>query len=475
LRNKAGLLENKAGLFFKERRNIKFPVLLGGTGFFVYFCSGITKTIEEVNYEELVEKRNALKTNRVQMPFGYFYKRQIDGKYSNFVEFHDELADNILFSDCVKKDSEASATLGDRRQLRFTPNTGEEGSDGIYAVAVEPGNYQTIGQLLDETPAVVAQKGFVENAVDDLAKLLTALNEKGIQQICLAPSNVLVRKNDNSVRLLLHGSFYQKLGMNAELYDGVEEFVAPEVMRGEPATDRSDVYALAKFMEYLYASSGLPIEQKMVVKKALSEDPEARYTTVDEFAKAVAQRKAAMRSALMGIGAIVVALIVVGLYFTVTPNTEAVEFVKPVEEQVTDELLDEGFDPTTEFGAAADSAAIAAAIKDFQMKDSDKVDEKKLREFEAKGEQIFRKQFTQEADRILSKIYNNDRMNNNQKNFEAASDKVMEELVKKQQELGEHSALSNEKTQRIASEIIEQITERKKAELGEKPNYGIQK
>ena len=66
-------------------------------------------------------------------------------------------------------------------------------------------------------------------------------------------------------------------------------------------------------------------------------------------------------------------------------------------------------------------------------------------------------------------------MGGGQKNFQAASDKAMQELIEKQVELGEHSSLSKEKSQRIASEIIEQVTERKKAEMGEKPKYGIQK
>ena len=45
-----------------------------------------------MNYEELVETRDVRKSNKVKMPFGYFHKRQIDGKYSNFVEFLDELS-----------------------------------------------------------------------------------------------------------------------------------------------------------------------------------------------------------------------------------------------------------------------------------------------------------------------------------------------------------------------------------------------
>lgn len=428
-----------------------------------------------MNFEELIETRDARKTNKVRMPFGFFYKRLIDDKYSNFVEFHDELADNIQFSDCIRKDSEASAAVADKHQLHFTPNTGEENADGVYAIAVEPGNYLTLDQLLYDNPSVVARKDFLDTTLSDLLTLLATLNENGIRQVCLAPSNILVRKNDNSLRLLLHGSFYERLEMNAEIYDGVESFVAPEVIRGEPSSDRSDVFAAGRFIDYLYASSGLPVEWKAVVRKATADAPDRRYPSVAELAQALKSRRQSLRSAMMGAGALLIALVLLGLFFTLTPNPEPIEFVKPVEEPISDDLLDAGFDPTTEFGAAADSATIANAIKDFQMADSDRIDERKIREFEAKAEQIFRKQYAQEADRILSKIYNNERMSNNQKNFEAASDQVMKELVQKQKELGENSSLSQEKSQQIASQIIEQITERKKAEMGEKPQYGIQK
>jgi hypothetical protein len=154
-----------------------------------------------------------------------------------------------------------------------------------------------------------------------------------------------------------------------------------------------------------------------------------------------------------------------GIFFEAVPNTEPVEFVKPVKEPINEDLLDEGFDPLTELGPDADSATIARAIQEYMRNDSDKVDEKKIREFEAKAEQIFRKQYSAAADQILSKIYNNERMNNTEKNFQASSAEVMKELVKKQEELSAKSSISGEKAQRIASEIIEQITEKKKAAL----------
>lgn len=425
-----------------------------------------------MNFEQLLDTRDARKTNKVRLPYGYLYKRQIDGKYSNFVEFHDELADNISFSRCVYDECEALSEVADPHQLRFTPNAGGE---GVYAIAIESGNYLTFEQLLNEQPAMVAQGDFISRTIEALVRLTSTLNGMGIQHLCFAPSNVLVRKSDGSVRLLCHGSFYQRLYLNAELYDGVEQFVAPEVLRNEMATDSSDVYSLARFIEYLYASSGVPFEFKAVLKKATVEVPDKRYATVDAMYSAMKAHRNVFRSGLMAVAACLVALLVVGLFFELTPNREPVEFVKPVEEPIDDDLLDQGFDPLTELGVAADSATIAAAVRDF-TNDSNRIDEKKLREFEAKSEQIFRKQYTREAERILSKLYNASQMNSsNEKNFQAASEEVMQELVSKQKELANRASLNDEKSQRIASQIIEQITDRKKVELGQKKKYGLQK
>lgn len=425
-----------------------------------------------MNYEELLETRDARKTNKVRLPYGYFYKRLIDGKYSNFVEFHDELADNISFNNCISSECDLLAQIKSKYQLRFTPN---EGDEGVYALAVESGNYITFEQLLNDSPSVVAKRDFLDSTIHDIVQTTKEFHQAGAQYLCYAPSNVFVRKNDNSVRLLIHGSSFLPLKVQEEMFEGVENYVAPEVLTEGKADERSDVYSLGKFINYLYESSGLPFELKGVIKKATAENPADRYASVEDLYSAMRFRRNFRRTGTLGIAALAVALLVVGFFFEMMPNTEPVEFVKPVEEPVVEDLLDEGFNPLTELGPDADSATIAKAIQDYMMNDSDKVDERKMREFEAKAEQIFRKQYTKEADRILSKIYNNDRMNNNEKNFKATSEQVMKELVEKQVELSQNSSLSSETAQRIASEIIDQITEKKKAELDKKTNYGYQK
>jgi serine/threonine protein kinase len=422
-----------------------------------------------VNYEELIKSRDKLKTGKFRLPYGYFYKRNIDNKYTNFVEFHDELTDSIYFSGCIQRQCEALKHISNKCQIQFTPNEG----DGIYAVAVEPGNYISFEQLLNDTPSILAKDDFIYSTISKLVDITTELNNEGIQYICYAPSNILARKSDSEVRLLLHGSFFLPTKLQDSIYDGLEEYIAPEVMSEGKADERSDVYSLGKFIDYLYSSSGLPFELKQVIKKATAESPEKRYPTVAALYSAMKSHRKVWKTSIVGLSAIVIALIIAGIFIDMHPNREPIEFVKPVEEPLDESLLDEGFNPYTELGPDADSATIANAVQDYLSNDSNRVGEKKIREFQAKAEQIFRKQYTKAADVILSKIYNNERMNNSEKNFMAVSREVMEELVEKQNELASSSSISNETARRIASEIIEQLTEKKKKAL--EKNYGFQK
>jgi len=423
-----------------------------------------------MNFEELLETRDVRKTTKVRLPYGYFYKRLIDGKYSNFVEFHDEVADHVAFSNCVRTEAADMEKIANKHQLHFVPN---EGDGGVYAIAVEVGNFITFEQLLNENPAVMAREDFANNTLRDLVEITQLLNDKGVYHVCFAPGNVLVRKNDDTVRLLCHGSFYAKLDQET-LYDGLEDYVAPEVLAGGEIDARADVYALAKFVAWLYHSAGLPLVWRPIIAKATAQDPSRRYQSVHDFYQALVNRKNMFRTALVGFAAIAIALVIVGGYFYMLPQPEDVEYVKAVEEPIPDDMLDEE-NLLYGLGADADSATIANIVaKQMRLKDSLTIDEKEMKAYQAKAEQIFRKQFTKEADRILSKIYNNEKMNLSEKEFMARSRSMTQELAKAEQELAKHSNLGNERSQRIASEIIDQLTT-KKMEALDKDYMGIKK
>ena len=424
-----------------------------------------------MNFEELIETRDARKTTKVRLPYGFFYKRLIEGKYSNFVEFHDEVADNIFFQSCVKDEYHALSEIDQKAQLHFAPN---EGDDGIYAIAVEVGNYITVEQLLNDEPAIVTKGQFLKATLNELMAFTSYLNEHNIYHMCFAPSNILLRKNDQAVRLLCHGSFYQKLDQDV-LYDGVEEYVAPEVFNGGTIDSRTDVYSLGKFIAYLYESSGLPIELKKVVEKATSPDPDKRFESVEVMSKTIEKLSYVRRTGLMAITALAIAAAVVGLFFYLLPSPEVVEYVKPVDEPIPDEMVEEDPDMLLGIGADADSATIAHIVElQKQRKDSLGMSPGKMREYNAKAEAIFRKQFTKAADAIIADVYNNDQMNGSEQNFNAKSKIMTERLAKLQDELCKSTTISRDRASGIASQIIEQLTEKKKASM-EKDYYGVKK
>ena len=424
-----------------------------------------------MNFEEMLEQREYKKTSKIRMPYGYFYKRLIDGKYSNFVQFHDELTEDISFGHYVKAESDAVASINHKTQLHFSTN---EEDDGVFAIAVEVGNYQTLEQLLNENPAIVARNEFLSAMLKSLFDFTSYLNSRGIYHVCYAPSNILMRKNDNAVRLLCHGSFYKDVDADL-LYEGVTDYIAPEALNKGKIDARSDVYSLGKLMTYLYNSASIPLELKPIIKKATDVNPDKRYASIEDFEAAIKRAQNLKHTGLLAAAALAIALIIVGLFFYTLPSPDNMEYVKPVKEPVPDEMIEEDMDALLGIGADTDSATIAEIVKQQQhVKDSLGISEGKMREYKSKAEEIFRKQFTKAAESIISKVYNKDQMNGSEKDFMFNAQKMTDELISKKDEIMKSTAISSERAEAIADKIIEQLTEKKKAEL-DKDYLGIKK
>ncbi len=410
-----------------------------------------------MNYEELLAAKNNGKLNAAQWPIGEYYRSKIEGKYRGIVDIRQELHQNIVFTKALQEACDASRHLVNHHLLHFDVVT--EG-DEIHRLIVETGTFVSFENMLNDTPAIVAEKDFILNTLKDLVETATYLHEKGIRQVCFSPRTVLARKGDNAIMLLFHGSYFNAITDLQAFYGDDAAFVAPEVLNHGTIDDRCDVYSIGKFMETLFEKADLPFEYKQVIKKATSESPEDRYDTPADMLKAVENRKKQMRSVLTFAGALVFSLLVIGIYFEMFPESTPVEFVKPAPRQATDDLLDDGFSPE-ELGVVSADSIIAP--------DSVAVNEP-TPDYQAKAEQIFRKKYEKEADRILSKIYNNQNMGATAKEFMAKNQETLKELMETQQKMGEDASLTPERSQLIASQIIERLTNEKKQQLGNSGN-----
>ena len=411
-----------------------------------------------MNYEEMLAARQGGKSQFSRLFLGDYYREQIDGKWRGVVDIHPALNANITFAQALKKECDGNLAIASSHQIHFAGVTGSEGD--IVRLELETGNYVTLAQFVDSNPSVVVNEPFLEQLFAGLADITTWLYDHGLYHVCFSPSSVFIRKGDNAPLLLSHGSYYLAVDNQQALYAGDAPFVAPEVLAHGTIDARCEVYSLGKMMEALFAKSEMPRGYRQAIRKATQPVAEDRYACVADFWKDIHRRRDTFRSVMMLAGAVVIAAICVALYFDSFPETSEIEYVKPAPRQATDDLLDDGFTPEQLGVVSADSAS--------------EVDWDAQRAFEAKAEEIFRKKYEAEADRVLSKIYNKNYMNNSEKKFMAGSESTIEELMQLQQQLGAESSLNPTRAQVIATEIIERITERKKKEMGSTNSRGVQ-
>ena len=410
-----------------------------------------------MNYEEMLAAKSDGRLNKTQLPIGEYYRMQKDGKYRGLVDIRPAMNASVVFSSALKNECRMNPSLVHHHLLHFEPVMD---GDEVRQLEVEKGVFLSFEQLLNESPAVIAGKDFLMDILQQLVEVTAYLHQQGIWHVCYSPKTVLARKGDNSVMLLSHGSFYMEVSDQAELYGDDAAYVAPEVLQHGAVDGRCDVYSIGQFMKSLIDKTDMPLEFRQAVKRATSAKPEDRYECPEDFLKAVQQRRSAVRSLMMLVAAVIIGLICLGLYFDMMPESQQVEFVKPVPRQSTDDLIDDGFSPE-ELGVVSDS------LSEEEMKNREA--------YQAKAEQIFRKNYEKEAERILSKIYNKEYMSNSEKVFTAQSQSTIDELMKRQAEMGEEAGLTQERSQLIASQIIERITNEKKKEIGGTNSRGIQK
>ena len=415
-----------------------------------------------MNYEELLAARNNGKQNRAVLPIGEYYRMQVEGKYRGVVDIKPELSDNIVFSKALEAECEQNKKLIHPHLLHFEPvvTNGE-----IRQLEIESGTFMSFEQLLNENPAVVAQEHFLDDTLAALVQVTSYLHKQGVLHMCFSPRTVFVRKGDNAVMLLSHGSYYMGINDLEGFYGDDAKYVAPEVLMHGTIDQRCDVYSIGKFMEELFDRAEMPIEYRRAIKKAVSETPEDRFETPEALLKTVQTRRNTFKSLITFVIAAVIALVCIAVYFDMFPESSEVEFVNPAPRQATDDLLDDGFSP--------EELGVVSADSIDQLGDTTAVYEQS-RDYQAKAEEIFRKNYEKEADRILSKIYNKDYMSNSEKQFMAENQETLKELMEAQQKMGEEASLTPERSQLIASEIIERITNEKKKQLGGTNSRGVQ-
>jgi serine/threonine protein kinase len=139
-----------------------------------------------------------------------------------------------------------------------------------------------------------------------IADGLDAAHAMGVVHRDVKPGNILVVGEPGSERALLTDFGLAKQltagpGGQSELFGGTLEYAAPEQLAGKEVDPRTDVYSLACVLLFMVTGrtpgighlwgqseeAPIPPEVEDVIARARSGDPEARYASAHEFARAV--------------------------------------------------------------------------------------------------------------------------------------------------------------------------------------------
>ena len=396
-----------------------------------------------MNFAEMLNAQEGQKSHRENTPLGSYYRCLVDGKYRYTIDLRPELTDSIVFCEALKSEQQWALRHRVMQQLHYELRYDGETLSGI---ALEQGNFVTLASLLEQNPAVVASKGFVDNLVLALFDHASALHHENIWHLCFAPNNIFIRKSDNKPFLLFHWSFCKEMTGFASLFAGIEDFLAPEVLSAQQVDQRSDIYSLGRLIAFLFSQGSMSYEYKKIVKKATDENPSKRYATIEDMRKDLSQKRSTRRSVLVFAATLAISLLAFIIYIDSLPGpASAIEFEEHPQTTANDLLGSNDLDADTTF--VDDSLDLS--------------DEALMR----KAEMIYRKRYQKAADEILSRVYNKKHMGMSEKVFVANSQTMAEDLLKAQQQLAEETGLPESMAGRIGHEIVEQLTEDKQKNL----------
>jgi serine/threonine protein kinase len=137
-------------------------------------------------------------------------------------------------------------------------------------------------------------------AVDVIAQVCEALahvHDHGVIHQDVAPGNILIRQRDGTAKLADFGLACASPDHAARpLSGGTPGYIAPEILRGERPSPRSDLYSLGVVAHRLLerARPDLPPGLGEAVRRATRDDPGARHESVWEFGAELRQQRRRM-------------------------------------------------------------------------------------------------------------------------------------------------------------------------------------
>ncbi len=319
---------------------------------------------------------------------------------------------------------------------------------GVYAMP--------LSYFLTENPSFVTQSKEIDRIIGEVMDAVSYIHSLGLTHLDLNPSNLLITNSQRRILLINPLSPYYHCEPSFLLANN--EFMAPEVVQQDDSADcRADIYSLGAIIQYLYKDGMLPLEYRKVVAKAMQPDPKQRYASVKEMQADLKKNVSLISIGVKAIGVAAFVALLFALRAAFFTPDENLQVVRPA--MLPDFVPPEGTVVNNEGFVVTDSLY-------RPLDDSTHINLDSL--YQDKAKQIFQKEFTKKADKVLSDIYSESSVNGEFSAFKELSRSGIMELEKYQEELCKEYGMDSKTGAQWAAEIISSVSKKKMEQLQNK-------
>lgn len=198
----------------------------------------------------------------------FTYRVRKDGRLYLLKRLKPEFASDPRFIVALQKEYHVGSTLSHPVLVKYI-------EAGHSSLLMEYVNGKTLTQLLKDEPDYFCQKENAERFLTQLLEGVGHMHEHHVLHLDLKPDNIMITHLGHDVRIIDLGFCYTDCYDNTRGY--TRAFAAPEQIKGGELTERTDLYAIGRILEWVNRKSGRKVFPTSLIRRCTAEK------TVDRF------------------------------------------------------------------------------------------------------------------------------------------------------------------------------------------------
>ena len=205
------------------------------------------------------------------------FRVKLYGKLHFLKRLKSEYSGNVRYHEALRKEFETGYRLEHPNLVRYV-------SLDKNSILMEYVDGETLSQRLARQPDYFHNRKNTDKFLRQLLAVVSYLHSHQVLHLVLKPDNILLTHINNDVKLIDLGCCYTDSFPDTTGHTNA--FASPEQLSGGAVDARTDIYAIGRILEQLPNHT---IYNK-VIARCTAADPNDRYQSVEEIAKALSSR-----------------------------------------------------------------------------------------------------------------------------------------------------------------------------------------